>query len=121
VLEAEAGATDPMRPRLDGDALSEEDRRAERDRRLGEDQPLDSTRLTLERLAGRSRPPPDPSRLDVGQVRRVVDMAHRVGVGKANLDRDPMAEIAVEIAPVRLSVRADPIAAGRARHGVTSR
>ena len=83
MVEAQARPADVAGPRFNDDRLPEEERRAERDVGLGQDQALGPTGFADERLTGRGVPPVDPGRLDEGQVDRVVDMAHRVGVGEA--------------------------------------
>ena len=102
MLEGERRAADPGRPRLDGDDLAVEGRRAVGDAGLGEDQALGALRPERDRLAGHVGPVPDPGDLAVGQVHGVVDVAHRVGVGEADGDVDAVRERPGQVARVRL-------------------
>ena len=100
MLERERRAADPGRPGLDGDDLAVEDRRAVGDPGLGQDQALGALRPERDRLAGHVGPVADPGHLAVGQVLRVVDVAHRVGVREADVDLDAMAERAGQVARI---------------------
>ena len=70
------------------------DRRAERDLGLGQDQALGPAALALDGSPVTAIHHADPGRLDERQVDGVVDVAHRVGVGEADLDARAVAEVA---------------------------
>ena len=100
VLQRERRPTDAGRAGLDRDGLAVEDRGPVGDARLGQDQALRALVTGRDRLAGHVGPVPDAGHLAVGQVDRVVDVAHRIGIGEADVDLDAMREIAGQIARV---------------------
>ena len=119
--EGQAGSAEPLGPGLDHDGLAEEHGRAEGDLDLGQDQALGSAGVALERLAGRRHPPSHAGRLHERQVDRVVDVAHRVGVGEPDLDARPMAEVAGQVARIRRAGDGNPGPRPWRPHGVTTR
>ena len=100
MIERERRPTDPNRPALDRHDLAVEGRRPVGDPGLGQDQALGPFGPEPDRLTGHLRPVANPGDLAVGQVDRVVDVAHGVGVGKPNDDLDTMPERAGQVARV---------------------
>ena len=77
-----------------------EDLGAVGDARLGEDEALRPVVALGDRLPRHVRPILDSGSLTVCEVNRVVDVAHGVGVGEADVDDDAVPEVAMQVAGV---------------------
>ena len=100
MLERERRPADPGRPGVDRHDLAVERLGAIGDPGLSEDETLGRARPQGERLAGDVGPVPDARDLAVGQVFRVVDVTHRVGVGEPDRDLHLVVERAGQVAQV---------------------